>query len=263
MRIKIIHYISVFFLMAIAGICCTKQSPASLQSGNQETVSENNKAAGAKSGQSAEHHGFPFSRKHRPCFKPGMPLETSGVFDFPIDSTLPGNTQIYVFLGGRHNDPYNLTELFFSSYLPLYSICNMTIYISDFKYFITAKVYDLQGNLLFEIQDNTWRVYRNAIHKFNYDDNGLEVIDKEGRIAISIDFGGTLYVQGIIPCTSTSLGYYLLPEFSPNFKEGVFEMNIPYGTPELNKAFDHLYDSLPIKPMFRYVGKDWQHARIQ
>jgi hypothetical protein len=260
---KVIHYIMVFFLVAISAICCTKQSPDSLQSGNQETISENNKAAGAKSARSAEHHGFPFSRKHGPCFRPGMPMETSGVFDFPIDSTLPGYTQIYAFLGGRSSDPYNLTELFYSNYLSLFNICNMTIYVSDFKYFITATVNDLQGNLLIQIQDNAWHVNRNAIHKFNYDDNGLEVIDREGHVAISIDFGGTIYVQGIIPCTSTSLGYYVLPEFSPTYTEGVFQLNIPYGTPELNKDFEHLYDSLPIKPMFRYVGRDWQHSRLK
>lgn len=39
-------------------------------------------------------------------------------------------------------------------------------------------------------------------------------------------------------------------------------LEMPYKTPAQRAWFDHLYDSIPIQPMFRYTGKDWQHSRL-
>ncbi|HTI08245.1 MAG TPA: hypothetical protein VL832_06800 [Puia sp.] len=171
---------------------------------------------------------------------------------------MPNSAEAVVFLGSLANGEFNLDELRDSIKRTFAGTCNLTTYVVNLKYFITATIYDLHGNLIFLVQDNKWQIFKNSIRKYNYDDNGFEVFDKDGRIAMSIDFrtfriAPALYVKGIIPCTSSSLTYYSPEDFF---------LNVAYGTRELNRAFDNLYNSYPIQPLFRYTGNDWQHARL-
>jgi hypothetical protein len=191
------------------------------------------------------------------CF-PGQPLAASGEFSWPIDPSLSNAAEAVVVLGGGNNGEYNLDELRDHRKRGLAGGCHLDTYILDLKYFITASIYDLHGNLMFQSQDNKWQVFKNAIGKYNYDDHGFELYDKAGRIALSIDFrvfriAPALYINGIMPCTDSTLFYY-----SPH---EIF-WNLPYGTKQLDRAFDRLYDSVPIMPMFRYTGRDWQHSRL-
>jgi len=236
----------VLFLTSLA---CNKMSPALRQSTAEGAVS----ADGAKNtAQSRSAH----------C-APGQPLATSGEFYWPIDPTLPNYAEAVVVLGGANNGEYDLIELRDHIKRGLAGACYprsqvMTTYILDLKYFITASIYDLHGNLLFQAQDNKWQVFKNAAGRYNYDDNGFELYDKSGQIALSIDFkvyrvAPALFINGITPCDDSILYYY-----SPH---EIFS-NIPYGTRQLDREFGHLYNSAPIAPLFRYTGKDWQHARL-
>jgi len=113
-----------------------------------------------------------------------------------------------------------------NSIFPMATACNCNEYIYQFKYHISTEVRDLHGNLILSIDDNKWQVHRIAAGKYNYDDNGFEVYDKEGRIAFNLNFtisSGTQwsFFRGIIPCTATQLGYY---------PDHYFFANLPYGT---------------------------------
>jgi hypothetical protein len=190
------------------------------------------------------------------CF-PGQALATSGEFYWPIDSTQSNAVQIVVYLA-HYSDAYNLGELRDRKRRFLASVCNLEFYTENLQYFVNGSLYDLHGNIMFQVQDNKWKIFRNTILRYNYDANGFELYDKAGRIALSINlrdlnYGPIIYCRVISPCTSTTLEYS-----SPNF----FYTDIPYGTKQSDHAFDSLYHSDPILPLFRYTGRDWQHARL-
>ena len=231
-------------LMAAVGAGCSKTVPA-LKTTDSATLQKDDQTTTDNFGRYA-------------CFKHGAQLEVKGVFDFPVDST---GSVFSGYLGGRAFGMYNWLEFLISNPpFGTFDVCNLSAEIVDKKFVLNATIYDMHGRLLFEVHDNKWRVYPEAVRKYNYDSNGFEIYDKENRIAISIDANppwhtGSLFVQGIVPCTSTGLGF-----FSKAW--ATYDTDIPYGTPALNKAFDHYYDSLAIQPLFRYTGKDWQHARL-
>ena len=231
----------VFLLAAAAG--CSKMTPEIKPVVPAITADKTT----ATAGKSTHFH----------C-KPGTALATSGEFDFIVDT---GNLFLADILSDHGFGTYNYSELTFNpdNYYYMVTECNLTTYIYHFKRYIDAEIRDLHGNLLLEFRKSKWQVFRNAIGKFNYDDNGLEVYDKEGRIAFNMNFvdGGSQFTffNGIIPCTSTRLGYF-------SYSSSVFSTNMPYGTPKLNHEFDSLYRARPIKPIFRYTGRDWQHSRL-
>ncbi|HXD79617.1 MAG TPA: hypothetical protein VN616_17495 [Puia sp.] len=237
-----IRYASVICVLAVASIACNKTAPESAQ-----------RNVAATKGQLKTDSVTTESRKR--C-KIGSPLESCGEFVFLIDST---DAVITGVLGDRGGGFWNYGEFVVApdGVFPLFNVCNFSAYIYHLRYHLTMKIYDLRGRLIFAVNDNKWQVYRNAAGKFNYDDKGFEVYDKENRIAFNlnlVDFGQQfMYFQGIIPCSSSSLAYY-------NRTYTFF--TVPYGTPALNAAFDHLYDSIPIQPLFRYTGRDWQHSRL-
>jgi len=188
---------------------------------------------------------------------PGQALATFGEFYWPIDSTQSNAVQIVVYLG-YNADAFNLGELRDRRRRLLASVCNLEFYTQDLQYFVSGSIYDLYGNLMFQVQDNKWKIIRNSILKYNYDDNGFELYDKAGRIALRIDvrspnYGPKIYCSVISPCTSTTLIYCAPLNFY---------LNVPYGTKALDRAFEQLYQSDPIPALFRYTGKDWQHARL-
>lgn len=186
-------------------------------------------------------------------------LAINGQFHFPIDSTLSNATIIVALLGNKELGQYNFSEIKNHQTQQLYPGCNLQMYIANLQYFISASIHDLNDNLILEIKDNKWRIYPNAVSKYNYDAKGFEVFDKTGRIALSIDFRlgnqhskttPTLYVQGVIPCKEHVLGFFQTSTFLPDFN---------YSSPADARQ---LYDSLPIKPMFRYLGNNWQGDRL-
>jgi hypothetical protein len=190
-------------------------------------------------------------------------LYPCGVLSLPIDSSFGPGTLVAAYLGFRALGLYNLLELSGYSRIAFFVDSNVQIYSVHYNYFISTNIRDLKGNLLVQINDNKWFIYTKAVGKYNYDAKGLEVFDKEGHIALSIDskpytstgsYPTTLNVQGVIARTNNTVTLYELDRYLP--------VDYPYGTSALNKAFNHVYDSIPITPLFRYSGANWQHARV-
>ncbi|WP_431216916.1 hypothetical protein ACQ86N_21605 [Puia sp. P3] len=236
--------VMLLVLLIQGGVACNKMTPQLRQTATQDATVADAAKNGSRTGKGS-------------CF-PGQALETSGEFYWPIDSTLPNYAQVVVFMGNGPNGQYNLDELRDRKRRGLAGTCDLEFYTQNLQYFVTASIKDLYGNLMVQIQDNKWKVFRNAILKYNYDSLGFELYDKAGRIALSIDvrkfgIGPAVYSSVISPCTDTTLSYYAPTDFY---------YRILYGTRELNRAFDQLYRSDPIPPLFRYTGKDWQHARL-
>lgn len=232
-------------IMIKGGAACNKMSPAVALAPVKDTLSADN----SKTVKTSEEED---------CFRHGRELATSGTFNFPIDSSVTNSAELVSLLGSMMFGFYDV-PLSIRSYLhPMDTECNFNVKIYQYNFLVSANVYDLHGDLVFQVNDNKWRIFRDDVRKYNYDAKGFEVYDKSDQIVMSIDFRPILgepavVVQAVLPCTASILGYYP----STNFLS-----NIPYGTPALNRAFDHLYDSIPIQPMFRYTGKDWQHSRL-
>jgi hypothetical protein len=168
-------------------------------------------------------------------------------------------TSIAASLGYREYGTYTYAELLSNPSQGFFSSPVLEAHTADFKYFISASIKDLKGNPLVEIKDNKWFVYIENVGKYNYDATGFEVFDKAGHISLSFGFtyrAGlvNLEVQGVIPTSGSTLEYYALA--APSL------IDFQYGTPALNKAFQDIYDIVPIKPIFRYQGSGWQHARL-
>jgi hypothetical protein len=190
-------------------------------------------------------------------------LAICGVFDLPIPPNLDRGTTIEASLGIVPYGTYTYAELLSSSssIQGFFSSPVLEAYTTDLKYFISASIQDLKGNPLVVIKDNKWFVYIENVGKYNYDANGFEVYDKAGDISFSFNFIQAkelinLIVQGVIPTSSSTLEYYALNFPYPNQTE------FQYGTPALDKAFQYIYNTIPIKPIFRYSGSGWQHARL-
>ncbi|WP_431216917.1 hypothetical protein ACQ86N_21610 [Puia sp. P3] len=95
----------------------------------------------------------------------GRALASSGEFYWPIDSTQSNAVQIEIVMANGYNGAFNLGELRDRKRRSLASVCNLEFYTEDLKYFVTASIYDLHGNLMVRIVDNKWQVFRSAILK--------------------------------------------------------------------------------------------------
>lgn len=194
--------------------------------------------------------------------KTDQEFEVTGHFNFPIDSSLPNNILLVSYLGDKRLGDYNFPELRIGKVI-LLNINRLQIYAVHYQFFVNADISDIRGNQIVYINDNKWRLNKNAISRFNYDENGLEIFDNAGRVVISIDFnskkgraifGPSVHVQGVIPLDDSTVGYY-----RDNY-DYIFS-RLPYGTHQSNKRFFHLYDSIPIKPLFEYTGNRWRRVR--
>ena len=191
-------------------------------------------------------------------------LAICGVFDLPLLPNLDRATTIEASLGLVPYGTYAYAELLTtpSAIEGFFSTPVLEAYEANFKYFISASIKDLKGNPIVDIKDNKWFVYIENVGKYNYDANGFEVYDKAGHISLSFDFiqgeyTVNLLVQGVVPISSSTLEYYAL---ATRGQVGLVEYQ--YGTPALDKAFQYFYNAIPIKPIFRYSGPGWQHARL-
>jgi hypothetical protein len=66
--------------------------------------------------------------------------------------------------------------------------CNIHLKLIDNKIYTTAKIKDLDGNLIGEINENKWKTYYSGITDSKHDDNNFEVIDKRGNVAFRLSF---------------------------------------------------------------------------
>jgi len=115
---------------------------------------------------------------------------------------------------------------------------------------ISSTIFDQEGNLIAEIDANSWRPNKNMICRFNYDNRGLEVIDNKRRIVFNIDIkNDSLVIQGV-------------------FNDSEHKQVWIYGNNGMNgldisrqREIDNLRTS--IRPLFVYTGKNWLHKRLK
>jgi len=200
-----------------------------------------------------------------PVYKKGntsTPLAICGTFNFPIDPIQNPWDLISVYLGlQKQLGMYSIQELGTGITLNFLGGPSLDIKAIGYNFVINANITDLKGNPLIQVMDNKWYIYKNNVGKYNYDAKGMEIYDKLGHIAFSIDARpnakaafSTLVYQGISLFSDNTVDYFvyddrLIPEF-------------PYVTPEDKAAFEQFYNAFPIQPMFRYTGPNWQHARL-
>ena len=199
-----------------------------------------------------------------PAYKKGagpQKLAPCGTLTLPIDTVQKYPIDIIVFIGiaiGQETIP----EMRYHDSTNFSNDPSLQINALHWYFSVNATVKDLNGNTLMQMMDNKWYVYTNNVGKYNYDAKGLEIFDKQGHIAFSIDSKNpvgegdpSLTIQGLFPSPDGTVVIAELTESGHN-------LILPYGTPELNAAFDSVYFQSPIQPLFRYTGPNWQHARL-
>lgn len=187
----------------------------------------------------------------------------TGELEMEFDATYSENQKVFIIFGGA------TMEESIKGIGPLISVGNLhplNAKIRNNKLLISMKVYDMNENLLAEIEDNNWRPNKNFTGKFNYDKKGFEIIDNQGNIAANFDILGPnkIKIQGIFPYKEA--GRILIAGDS-------LLQNPPFGTKEIEdlvlkktgKKYDiFLKDAIEkgqIKQLFVYTGSNWLHKR--
>jgi hypothetical protein len=109
---------------------------------------------------------------------------TSGVLAF--DKEFQDADRITIRYGGNSSriNPIALRNGFKAFKIGNYE--PVSISIINKRLTISTKVYDLDRNLIAEVEDNSWTKYTNFAAKINYDSKGFEVIDNKGLVVLSI-----------------------------------------------------------------------------
>lgn len=130
----------------------------------------------------------------------------------------------------------------------------LTVRFKNQKILLSLNVYDFYGNLIAEIKDNYWRPNKNFTGKFNYDQNGFEVVNNQGNISVNVDFVGNnkIVIQGIFPFRDERS---IIIAEKDRFSVGT----LPTSEIEFNK----LMNGCNIRQLFEYTGKNWLHQRIK
>jgi hypothetical protein len=142
----------------------------------------------------------------------------------------------------------------------------LSIKVVNNKLLISMRVFDIDGNLIAEIEDNFWRPNPNLTAKFNYDDHGFEVADNKGNIVVSINITATneIEIQGIFAIKESKLfyiagsnGFNLLSFKNPDMIALVYKKyNLTY-----EDFLNSKIQQTNITQLFEYTGKNWLHKR--
>ena len=133
------------------------------------------------------------------------------------------------------------------------------------KMLISMRVFDLEGHLIAEVENNYWRPNKNFTGKMNYDDKGFEVIDNMGNIAVSIDIVGNnqIIIQGIFPMqTEKTLiiagkGSELIRLINTEDEAEKFGQTLK----SYNLIVKSKIENVQMRQLFEYTGKNWLHKR--
>lgn len=118
------------------------------------------------------------------------------------------------------------------------------------KLFITTKVFDREGRIIFEIDENNWSINPNNFYKRNYDNEAIEVIDMHDNVVFSLKIENKkILISGIY---NSGIGSTIIYQAGENLDR------IPNNTPvvEYNKR------AKSIKRIFKYSGKEWLGKRL-
>jgi hypothetical protein len=191
---------------------------------------------------------------------PENELPTEGSFGFPMDNGLGNGALISPYLGSRALGLFNFIEVKDKPLVNMGGSTSIQLSIKNNNYFLNATIHDLDDNLVLEIDDNKWRVFKKAAGKYNFDKNGFELFDNTDRIVLSFDFRKdsqnnnitTLFIQGFTLNPDGSVGFYPSSGFFDPLK-----LEDPSHT-----AMRQFVDKTPIQPLFRYSGNHWENARL-
>lgn len=121
---------------------------------------------------------------------------------------------------------------------------------------INTTVYDLSGNWVLEIVNNYWRRNPNYTGKFNYDENGFEIIDNRGYVVLSLDMKGKDRIN--------LQGYVLSREAGILFVFGKTAMTwLSLGDKTPMTEFNNTFRDAGVKQIFTYTGENWLHERVK
>jgi hypothetical protein len=129
--------------------------------------------------------------------------------------------------------------------------------VKDHRLYITVDIYDLDGNPLVEIDSNRWTRSGSSLTKFNYDDKGFEIFDKDSHIAFSVDFPtyNTIKMQGYLIDKEKGHQYLIIGGSLFSYKR--------ISGPETSAdELRPLIDSIKFTQLFCYTGGDWLGKRI-
>lgn len=131
------------------------------------------------------------------------------------------------------------------------------------------EIYDIDRNLIAEIENNRWRINKNFIGKFNYDEKGVEIIDNQGKIVFSLDIidSVSIRIQGIFIDRNFNKGILIAGHLSNE----IFPIKTPESMAEIldkkklsyENAFKEAVERVQFKQLFQYTGNNWLHKRIR
>lgn len=174
----------------------------------------------------------------------------TGIIDFVNEIPFNKNEKLVFSIGG--NKMAFMVERF--TKLPLPGLVKIgdkdiiPIKVEDGRIKISIVVLDLDGKVLIEIKDNVWVKNSNNGSKFNYDSNGLEVIDNQGFVALSINMDSR---------TEVSIQGYFLERITGSLfiygGKGIYPTNINSS----KKNIIEIIEKADIRRLFEYPANNW------
>jgi len=139
--------------------------------------------------------------------------------------------------------------------------CSPTYRITpDGKLMISAKIWDAQGCLVAQIVENKFVLNKNCEYTWNMDKTGFEVVDGNFEVIFSMDFRppDLIAVQGIF--YDNQMGAQVIGCRDRNLCPMGFEISGNHDGIALVERGD--WEKIrktkkTIKPLFKYIGKDW------
>lgn len=128
----------------------------------------------------------------------------------------------------------------------------MPFRVVDHKLKVNLTVYDLGGNLVVEIVNNSWRRNPNNTGKFNYDNRGFEIIDNRGFVAINVN---------LVSNKEIAMQGYLLDRNSGILTIGGESKHIIHPLPRTFNEIEELFKLANIKQLFNYDRENWLGSR--
>ncbi len=120
----------------------------------------------------------------------------------------------------------------------------LNLKLKDNELLVSTKLYDFNGNVVTEINENKWAVGSNIFSK-NWNEHALEIIDNRGNVALQINLkNDKIIIRGIIP---TKVGIMVLTDDD--------YCMLDYNDKELSSK---LYNySKKIKRIFEHTGSNY------
>lgn len=122
------------------------------------------------------------------------------------------------------------------------------IKVEDGKIKISIVVLDLDGKVLIDIKDNVWVRSLNNGSKFNYDSTGVEVIDNQGFVALSINMDSR---------TEVSIQGYFLERITGSLlvygDKGIYPISVNSSKRDIIRVIQEA----EIRGLFEYPAHNW------